>query len=144
MQWLSAFLLHLSGPPCLWPHMLDLYFQLLSSYIGLSVLSCRTMHLCIPPIFINPLLSLWHLLKLKNVYYIQIFDTSLQKMSLMSHTSGHMAPVICTEMLEAAAIALKDVIKQSIVKRLKNAVPCFTQNTVLCYVTINNQLINAI
>jgi hypothetical protein len=55
-----------------------------------------------------------------------------------------MAPVICTEMLEAAAIALKDVIKQSIVKRLKNAVPCFTQNTVLCYVTINNQLINAI
>lgn len=54
-------------------------------------------------------------------------------MSLMSHTSGHMAWVICTEMLEAAAIALKDVIKQSIVQRLKNSVPCFTQNTVLCY-----------
>jgi hypothetical protein len=50
-------------------------------------------------------------------------------MSLMSHTSGHMARVICTEMLEAAAIAVKDVIKHSIVK---NSVPCFTQNTVLC------------
>ena len=40
-------------------------------------------------------------------------------MSLMSHTSGHMARVICTEMLEAAAIAVKDVIKHSTVKGLK-------------------------
>ena len=113
--------------------MLDLYFQLLSSYIGLTVLPCRNMHLYIPPIFINPLLSFWHLLKLKNVCYIKIFKQSLQKMSLMSHTSGHMARVICTEMLEAAAIAVKDVIKHSIVQRLKNSVSCFTQNTVLCY-----------
>jgi len=51
----------------------------------------------------------------------------------MSHTSGHMARVICTEMLEAAAIAVKDVIKHSKVQRLKNSVSCFTQNTVLCY-----------
>jgi hypothetical protein len=54
-------------------------------------------------------------------------------MSLMSHTSGHMAQIICTEMLEAAGIAVKDVIKHSIVQTLKNLVPCFTQNTVLCY-----------
>jgi hypothetical protein len=54
-------------------------------------------------------------------------------MSLMSHTSGHMAWIICIEMLEAAAIAIKDVIKHSIVQRLKNSVPSFTQNTVLCY-----------
>jgi hypothetical protein len=51
----------------------------------------------------------------------------------MSHTSGHMARVICTEMLEAAGNALKDVIKHSIIQRLKNSVPCFTQNIVLCY-----------
>lgn len=50
-------------------------------------------------------------------------------MSLMSHTSGqHMALVICTDMLEAAGIAVKDVIKHSIVQRLRNSVPCFTQN----------------
>jgi spermidine/putrescine-binding protein len=54
-------------------------------------------------------------------------------MSLMSRTSGHMAQVICTEMLEAAAISVKNVIKHSIVQRLKNSVPYFTQNTVLCY-----------
>jgi len=36
-------------------------------------------------------------------------------------------------MLEAAGIAVKDVIKHSTVQRLKNSVPCFTQNTVLCY-----------
>lgn len=41
-------------------------------------------------------------------------------MVLMSHTSGHMAWVICTEMLEAAAIAVKDVIKHSIVKKLSS------------------------
>lgn len=60
----------------------------------------------------------------------------------MSHTSGHMAQVICTEMLEAAAIALKDVIKQSIVQRLKKLSSLF--HTKQCYVTMNNQLINAI
>jgi high-affinity K+ transport system ATPase subunit B len=53
-----------------------------------------------------------------------------------------MAQVICTEMLEAAAIALKDVIKQSIVQRLKKLSSLF--HTKQCYVTMNNQLINAI
>lgn len=97
------------------------------------MLSCRNKHLCIPPIFINSLLSFWHLLKLKYVCYIKIFKQSLKKISLMSHTSGHMAWVICTEMLEAAGIAAKDVIKHSTAQRLRNSVLCFTQNIVLCY-----------